>query len=100
MGVAYLWPAHLPMQQQLKRLLWLVPLLLVLAAGIKHALQQPWSDFAGYYYGGKALLSGHYMGAYDMQALNDFIIAQGYHSVFVSYAPFPPFTSLVFAPFL
>jgi hypothetical protein len=34
-----------------------------------------------------------------MQALNDHIAAAGYKTDLVSYAPFPPFTSLVFAPF-
>ncbi len=35
-----------------------------------------------------------------MTQLNDRIAADGWHNAFVSYAPFPPFTSLVFAPFL
>jgi len=77
-----------------------VPLLLVIGFCLKHALSAPPSDFAGYYYGGRALLTGHYQDAYDMQALNDHVVADGHKGVLVSYAPFPPFTSLVFAPFL
>ena len=45
-------------------------------------------------------MHGHYPEAYDMARLNDRIAADGYHDVFVSYTPFPPFTSLVFAPLL
>lgn len=40
------------------------------------------------------------MGAYDMEALNFTIAELGHKGVYVSYAPFPPFTSLVFAPFI
>jgi hypothetical protein len=76
-----------------------IPMLLALGFGCWHALSTPASDFAGYYYGGRALLSGHYEQAYDMQMLNDRIIAAGYNRILVSYAPFPPFTSLVFSPF-
>jgi hypothetical protein len=77
-----------------------IPLLLVLGFGLRHAQSTPASDFAGYYYGGRALLSGHYEQAYDMQTLNDRIATDGYKRILVSYAPFPPFTSLVFSPFL
>jgi hypothetical protein len=35
-----------------------------------------------------------------MEKLNSLILQNGYRGAFVSYAPFPPFTSLVFAPFL
>jgi hypothetical protein len=59
----------------------------------------PWSDFAGYYTGSHLLLQGDYMAAYDMQTLNDHIAAAGYKTDLVSYAPFPPFTSLIFGPF-
>ncbi|HEV3324940.1 MAG TPA: hypothetical protein VG052_05025, partial [Puia sp.] len=77
-----------------------IPLLLVLGFGLRHAQSTPASDFAGYYYGGRALLSGHYEQAYDMQTLNDRIATDGYKRILVSYAPFPPFTSLVFSPLL
>jgi len=83
-----------------KTALYFLPLLLLLVVTLLRSTQAPWSDFAGYYFGGRELLSGHYANAYDMQNLNFLIASAGYHGVFVSYAPFPPFTSLLFAPFL
>jgi hypothetical protein len=83
-----------------RRYLWFIPLLLALAFGLRRSWSAPASDFAGYYYGSQALIHGHYPDAYDMAKLNDRIAADGYHDVFVSYTPFPPFTSLVFAPLL
>jgi hypothetical protein len=80
--------------------LYFIPLVLLLAYALRHSLHAPASDFAGYYYGSRELLTGHYQHAYDMQTLNNLISADGYKGVFVSYAPFPPFTSLVLAPFL
>jgi hypothetical protein len=79
---------------------YILPLLLLLVICLVRSVSLPWSDFAGYYFGGRELLSGRYGNAYDMQNLNTLIASAGYHGVFVSYAPFPPFTSLVFAPFL
>src|ERR1700677_3437562 len=83
-----------------RRYLWFIPVLLALAFGLRRSWSAPPSDFAGYYYGSQALIHGHYTEAYDMTQLNDRIVADGYHDVFVSYTPFPPFTSLVFAPLL
>ena len=83
-----------------RRYLWFIPLLLALAFGLRRSWSAPPSDFAGYYYGSQALIHGHHPEAYDMEQLNDRIVAGGYHDVFVSYTPFPPFTSLVFAPLL
>jgi hypothetical protein len=83
-----------------KRYLLFIPLLLALLFGLRRSWSSPPSDFAGYYYGGRALIHGDYPGAYDMTRLNDRIAADGYHDVFVSYTPFPPFTSLVFSPFM
>ncbi|HET6253991.1 MAG TPA: glycosyltransferase family 87 protein [Puia sp.] len=83
-----------------RRYLWFIPLLLTLAFGLRRSISSPPSDFAGYYFGSLALIHGDYTQAYDMTQLNDRIAAAGYHDVFVSYTPFPPFTSLVFAPFL
>jgi hypothetical protein len=83
-----------------RRYLWFIPLLLALAFGLHRSWSAPPSDFAGYYYGSQALIHGRYPDAYDMAKLNDRIAAEGSHDVFVSYTPFPPFTSLVFAPFL
>ncbi len=80
--------------------LYFIPLVLLLAYALRHSLHAPASDFAGYYYGSRELLTGHYQHAYDMQTLNNLITGDGYKGVFVSYAPFPPFTSLVLAPFL
>lgn len=84
----------------MRRYLWFIPLLLTLAFGLRRSLSAPPSDFAGYYYGGLALIHGHYSEAYDMTRLNDRVAAGGWHNVLVSYAPFPPVTSLVFAPVL
>jgi hypothetical protein len=83
-----------------KLLRYYIPLLLLSGACIRHAVSVPLSDFAGYYFGSRELLLGHYANAYDMQSLNFLIAAQGYKGIFISYAPFPPFTSLVFSPFL
>jgi len=83
-----------------RRYLWFIPLSLALAFGLHRSCSAPASDFAGYYYGGQALIRGDYSQAYDIALLNDRIAADGYHDVFVSYTPFPPFTSLVFAPML
>lgn len=80
--------------------LYLIPLSLLMGACLVHVHSVPYSDYAGYYFGGKELLAGNYMHAYDLQWLNDLIASRGYRGVFVSYSPFPPFTALVFAPFL
>lgn len=77
-----------------------LPLALLLGYYLLRSVSMPLSDFAGYYFGGRELLSGHWMNAYDMEKLNGLILQAGHRNVFVSYAPFPPFTSLVFAPFL
>ena len=77
-----------------------LPLALLLIYYLIRSVSAPYSDFAGYYFGGRELLAGRWMNAYDMEKLNSLILQGGYHGVFVSYAPFPPFTSLVFAPFL
>ena len=79
---------------------YLIPLALLLGVCLYHSQVVPWSDFAGYYTGSRLLLGGDYGAAYDMKALNDHIAAAGYKAELVSYAPFPPFTSLIFAPFL
>ncbi|HEY8969345.1 MAG TPA: glycosyltransferase 87 family protein, partial [Puia sp.] len=78
---------------------YLAPLALLLGVCLYHSRVVPWSDFAGYYTGSHLLLKGDYTAAYDMKALNDHIAAAGYKAGVVSYAPFPPFTSLIFAPF-
>jgi hypothetical protein len=67
---------------------------------IYKAAGAPYSDFAGYYFGSTELLHGNYHNVYDPYALNALIAQKGYTGVFVSYAPFPPFTSIVLAPFL
>jgi glycosyl transferase family 87 len=77
----------------------LVPAALM-ALFLFRSVTQPPSDFAGYYFGGRELLHGRFGNAYDMEKLNLLIAHTGYRDVFVSYAPFPPFTALVFAPFL
>src|SRR5579872_3143363 len=78
----------------------LIPLSLLIGACLLHVSRVPYSDFAGYYFGGRELLAGNYTHTYDLQYLNDLIASRGYRGVFVSYAPFPPFTAFVFAPFL
>lgn len=64
------------------------------------ATAAPFSDYAGYYFGSSALLNGNYATAYDNWSLNAWIAQKGYSGVFVVYTPFPPFTSIVLAPFL
>src|SRR6185437_4306866 len=80
------------------------PVFLALAALMAYFLirsvHRPPSDFAGYYFGGTEVLRGRFANAYDLERLNKLIAGAGYPDVFVSYAPFPPFTALVFAPFL
>lgn len=88
------------MKRSNKTLFYLLPLLLLLAVCVRRAGSVPFSDYAGYYSGSRELLRGHSLDAYNMLQLNLSIEAQGYKDVFVSYAPFPPFTSLVFAPFI
>ncbi len=80
--------------------LYSLPLIFLLLVCIMRTPSRPLSDFAGYYFGGKEILKGNFMGAYDMEALNFNISEQGHKGVYVSYAPFPPFTALVFAPFI
>ena len=67
---------------------------------IFRATGAPFSDYAGYYFGSKALLQGGYQQVYDTYSLNAMIAEKGFTGVFVSYTPFPPFTSIVLAPFL
>ena len=78
----------------------ILPLTLLLGYFIYRAVGAPFSDFAGYYFGGQALLQGKYQQVYDTYSLNALIAQKGYTGVFVSYTPFPPFTALVFSPFL
>ncbi|WP_133054032.1 glycosyltransferase family 87 protein [Niastella yeongjuensis] len=87
----------------MKRYALYYPLLLLavmLAWFIFKATSAPFSDYAGYYFGSRALLRGNYETVYDTWSLNQLIAQQGYSGIFVSYTPFPPFTSIVLAPFL
>ena len=88
------------MPDRSRTILYLLPLTILLAVCVYRSVSVPFSDYAGYYFGGRALLQGHYQGAYDIRQLNVSIAAEGYKDVLVSYAPFPPFSALVFAPFL
>lgn len=72
----------------------------VLGYFIIRAAGAPFSDYAGYYFGSQALLRGDYRHVYDTYSLNALIAEQGYTGVFACYTPFPPFTSIVMAPFL
>ena len=87
----------------LKRYVPYYPLLflaVLLAWFIVKAIHAPFGDYASYYFGSEALLKGNYESVYDAWSLNVLIAQKGYSGVFVSYAPFPPFTSVVLAPFL
>jgi hypothetical protein len=75
-------------------------LAILLACFVFKAASAPFSDYAGYYFGSGALLQGNYEQVYDTWSLNVLIAQKGYSGVFVSYTPFPPFTSIVLAPFL
>ena len=63
------------------------------------SLHVSFSDFASYYFGSRLLLAGNYQYAYENIELNQWIYEQGYQGIFVSYTPFPPFTSIVFSLF-
>ena len=78
----------------------IVPLAVLLVYFIFRSTGAPLSDFAGYYFGSAGLLKGNFKTAYDTFSLNALIAQEGYTGVYVSYTPFPPFTSIVFAPFL
>ena len=80
-------------------LLYGIPLIILLLIFIIRATSLGYSDFASYYFGSQLLLRGDYLNAYDTPSLNLIIHQQGYKGLFVSYTPFPPFTSVVFAPF-
>jgi len=82
------------------RTLCFLPLLLLFAYGLKRGFSAPPSDFAAYYYGGREIIQGRWSNAYHLGPLNAAVSADGIKGAFVSYAPFPPFTALVFAPFL
>jgi hypothetical protein len=75
-------------------------LAILLGYFIYKASGAPLSDYAGYYFGSQALLHGNYQQVYDTYSLNVLIAEKGFAGVFVSYTPFPPFTSVVLAPFL
>lgn len=82
------------------RFLYFLPLLFLFAYGLKRSLSAPASDFAAYFAGSREIVHGRASNAYHLQPLNAAISADGYTGVFVSYAPFPPFTAILFAPFL
>jgi hypothetical protein len=76
-----------------------VPLALLFVVFIIRSVHADLSDFASYYFGSKLLLGGNYQYAYENIKLNQWIYQQGYRGLFVSYTPFPPFTSIVFSLF-
>src|SRR5262245_11048860 len=82
------------------RFLYFLPLLFLFVYGLKRSLSAPASDFAAYYAGSREIVHGRASNAYHLGPLNAAIGADGYTGVFVSYAPFPPFTALLFGPFL
>lgn len=82
------------------RSLYFLPLLVLFAYGLKRSLVSPASDFAAYYAGSNEILHGRWPNAYRLGPLNAAVAADGITGAFVSYAPFPPFTAFVFAPFL
>jgi hypothetical protein len=86
--------------QRYKIQLYILPTALWLVYCVFTAVNAPFSDYAGYYFGSKELLTGDYHRVYDTYSLNQLIGQQGYPGEFVSYSPFPPFTSLVLSPFL
>jgi hypothetical protein len=77
-----------------------LPTALLLVCFIISAIHTPYSDYAGYYFGSRELLTGDYQRVYDTWSLNKLIAEQGHRNIFVSYSPFPPFTALVLSPFL
>ena len=78
--------------------LYSIPLLLLLLFFSIKAIYFAYSDFASYYFGSQELLLGKYKEVYDTASLNLIIYSKGFQDLFVSYTPFPPFTSILFAP--
>jgi hypothetical protein len=76
-----------------------IPLALLFVVLIVSSLHAGFSDFASYYFGSRLLLAGNYQNAYENIKLNQWIYEQGYHGIFASYTPFPPFTAIVFSLF-
>jgi len=80
-------------------LLYSIPLLLLLIFFVSKAISLGYSDFASYYFGSKLLLNCDYKTAYETASLNLYAASLNYQNLFISYTPFPPFTSVFFAPF-
>ncbi len=76
-----------------------IPFALLFVVLIIRSLHVNFSDFASYYFGSRLVLAGNYQYAYENIKLNQWIYEQGYRGIFVSYTPFPPFTSIVFSLF-
>ncbi len=87
------------MYNRLKSFLPILPLIFILVFFLVKSTNSPYSDFAGYYFGGKELLAGNYEAAYDTYTLNQKIVDQGFTGIYASYTPFPPITALFFSPF-
>ncbi|HVD96654.1 MAG TPA: glycosyltransferase family 87 protein [Cytophagaceae bacterium] len=89
----------LPENKNKTVLFYIVPLIVLAFFFILKTRILGYSDFASYYFGSQQLLLGNYHQVYDTLSLNLFIQSLGYQDLFVSYTPFPPFTSVFFALF-
>src|SRR3989304_3097501 len=76
-----------------------IPLGLLLLLFTYKAIDRGYSDYAAYYFGSKLLLQKNYEEVYENYRFNQIIQEEGYKGLFVSFTPFPPFTSIVIAPF-
>ncbi|MDP1726785.1 MAG: glycosyltransferase family 87 protein [Bacteroidota bacterium] len=76
-----------------------VPLVLLFLLLIIKSASYSYSDFASYYFGSKLLLQGNYQEVYENYRFNQYIYESGFQNLFVSFTPFPPFSSILFAPF-
>jgi hypothetical protein len=61
----------------------------------------PIGDFGNYYYGSKFLLGGNWgLWIYDVASFNLRIFDLGQRSFFLNYTPVPPFSAIVYLPFV
>jgi hypothetical protein len=82
------------------RLLWF-PLIFFLFFCIYQATRSPVHDFANYYFGSYFVVKGEFdKSLYEPLVFNQKIISAGVKDIWASYSPNPPFTTLLFLPFV
>ena len=77
-----------------------VPLGVFMLLCVYRSLNYPLHDFGNYYFGSYFFLKGEFgKDLYDPVVFNEKIASDGFEHVWLSYAPNPPFTALLFVPF-